>query len=448
MAWVETKGTGFRVRHRHPDGTVETLARYGNKPEARRHAQRFNAGAPEQAPVPAHPHPVPPAPAAPVPVLAASAPGLAPVDTGIPVSTPTFSAVIPPPRRPAPRTFPISPPPSGSVAPMAPTTITLAQWVEIWIESHQIGPLTAAKYESHLRIHILPRFGATPLDQITRIEVKTWGKQMCERMATASAHSILTLLSTVMGEAADNRLITHNPCQGLRLAHGKREEKVIATPVQVLQLAERMDPAGATMVITAAYTGMRWGELSGLAWDNVKLDQEIPAIVIDPLEGALHELGGKLWLDAPKTENSVRTIALPPFLVAMLTAARTAGRYDMVFTGTRGALLRRSNFRQRVWDPAANGVPDHLTPARRAPITPGMTFHGLRHSHKTWMKEDGIDGFVQDKRLGHATPSIGDRYSHITPTMTSNLVDRLEARYQQSLHDFAALPKTPPGHSA
>jgi integrase len=75
-----------------------------------------------------------------------------------------------------------------------------------------------------------------------------------------------------------------------------------------------------------------------------------------------------------------------------------------------------------------------------------LTFHGLRHSHKTWMKEGGINGFVQDKGLG--PPSLGDRYSHITPTTTGNLVDRLEARYQQSLRDVAALPKTPPGHSA
>jgi len=267
-------------------------------------------------------------------------------------------------------------------------------------------------------------------------------------MATSSAHSILTLLSTVMGEAANDRHVLSNPCQGLRLSHRKRDEKAIATPLQVLQIADRLDPASATMAITAAYTGMRWGELAALAWHNVLLDQQIPEIVIDADEGNLRELAGKVWLDEPKTENSVRTIPLPPFLAKLLTAKLATARHDTVFTGARGAYLRRSNFRQRMWDPAVGGVPSHDNPYRRDPITPGMTFHGLRHSHKTWMKEDGIDGFVQDKRLGHATPSIGDRYSHITPAMTSTLIDRLEARYQQSVRDFAALPKPVPGLSA
>jgi integrase len=227
-------------------------------------------------------------------------------------------------------------------------------------------------------VHILPKFGATPIDQITRIEVKIWAKELCERMATSSAHSILSLLSTVLGEAENDRHIRSNPCQGLRINHRNSDEKVIAAPLQVLQLADRMDPTCATMVITAAYTGMRWGELAGLAWHNVLLDQEIPEIVIDPKEGALHELAGRVWLDEPKTENSPRTIALPPFLARMLAVKFSIARYDTVFTGARGAFLRRSNFRQRVWDPAANGVLNHDNPARRTPIAPGMTFHGLR----------------------------------------------------------------------
>lgn len=76
-----------------------------------------------------------------------------------------------------------------------------------------------------------------------------------------------------------------------------------------------------------------------------------------------------------------------------------------------------------------------------------MTFHGLRHSHKTWMKEDGIDTFVQDKRLGHATHSIGDRYTHQTPAMIQPLLTALEQPYHTSTAQFATLPRTT-GHQA
>jgi integrase len=38
---------------------------------------------------------------------------------------------------------------------------------------------------------------------------------------------------------------------------------------------------------------------------------------------------------------------------------------------------------------------------RLAPVKPGLTFHGLRHSHKTWMIDDNIPEIAQALRLGH-----------------------------------------------
>ncbi|MGZ3143793.1 hypothetical protein ACVDFE_17710 [Lentzea chajnantorensis] len=66
-------------------------------------------------------------------------------------------------------------------------------------------------------------------------------------------------------------------------------------------------------MITAAYTGLRWGELAGLQWIRTHLDSN-PCIVLDPEFGALHEVGGqKLELGPPKTPASARDFHLPPF---------------------------------------------------------------------------------------------------------------------------------------
>ncbi|MDS0139273.1 MULTISPECIES: hypothetical protein [unclassified Amycolatopsis] len=89
-------------------------------------------------------------------------------------------------------------------------------------------------------------------------------------------------------------------------------------PEQVVRIAEQTGllggPIARLLIITAAWTGCRWGELAGLHRDNVDLRRGV--IVIDPLVGALHESGSMRWLGAPKTRASARTIALPPFLVA------------------------------------------------------------------------------------------------------------------------------------
>ncbi|KFU76906.1 hypothetical protein BB31_33765 [Amycolatopsis lurida NRRL 2430] len=48
------------------------------------------------------------------------------------------------------------------------------------------------------------------------------------------------------------------------------------------------------------------------------------------------------------------------------------------------------------------------------PVRQGLTFHGLRHSHKTWMIADGIPEIAQARRLGHLLDNrIVETYSHV-----------------------------------
>ena len=63
-------------------------------------------------------------------------------------------------------------------------------------------------------------------------------------------------------------------------------------------------PLDALIVVTAAYTGLRWGELSGL--DRANVDLKHGSIYVHPDVGALHEVGGKLFLGPPKTATVLR----------------------------------------------------------------------------------------------------------------------------------------------
>lgn len=128
-------------------------------------------------------------------------------------------------------------------------------------------------------------------------------------------------------------------------------------------------------------------------------------IVIDPVIGALHESGSRLWLGPPKTAASVRTITLPPFLITLLGEHLETSDENAVFAGPRGGWLRRSNVYRRALRPAADGNLHIANPRVRAlPIRPGLTFHGLRHSHKTWLIDDGMPEIAQARRLGHHLP--------------------------------------------
>jgi hypothetical protein len=62
--------------------------------------------------------------------------------------------------------------------------------------------------------------------------------------------------------------------------------------------------------------------------------------------------------------------------------------------------------------PRGRGIPNGTPLTCWRPIQPGLTAHGLRHSHKTWMAEDGIPEILAEQRLGHQVPGMRGLYAH------------------------------------
>lgn len=313
----------------------------------------------------------------------------------------------------------------------------LGEWVNTWIDTIDVEPRTEENYRRCLRLHILPRWGNVPLGDITASAVTLWLKELRERYAAATVRTMQKMLSMIMDDATDERLISANPVRRRRRRGRRRDrsaapkERVWATPDQVLRIAEQAAMLGGRsaglLVITAAWTGCRWGEVAGLHRDELDLDRG--TITIDPDIGALHESARQLWLGPPKTPASARTIMLPHFLIALLREHLAHRDGWLVFTSPRGYALRRSDFDRRVFRPSVDGNPRKGTTV----VRPGLTFHGLRHSHKTWLIADGIPEIAQAKRLGHHLASrLTEVYSHVAPEIETRLLRGLERRWKQA----------------
>ena len=302
----------------------------------------------------------------------------------------------------------------------------VGEWVRRWSDAHDVGAGTWAKYDSHLRNHILPRFGEAELGEIGRMTVKAWVKALRRALAEPTVQDVVSLFSTIMNEAVDEGLIAANPCRRLRINTGAGDERPTATPEQVSLIAGRARLMDRVMMIMAAYGGMRWGELAGLQWRRVDLDSG--QLSVDGKDGALHEVGGTLSLGPPKTKASVRTVHLPPFLVELLVELREShagARY--VFTAVEGGWHRRANFRRRVWLSAVAGD------VKRGwdPIALGLHFHDLRHTHNTWLIEDHVPDVLRHRRMGHRQKGVSGIYSHVTPPMIAAMLDGLQQRWEQ-----------------
>lgn len=76
------------------------------------------------------------------------------------------------------------------------------------------------------------------------------------------------------------------------------------------------------------------------------------------------------------------------------------------------------------------------------PLNKGLTPHGKRHGLKVWMDEDQIADVLKSERLGHDEPGMRGVYGHVSPTMREELTAALQARWEESLRQRAALSRT------
>lgn len=321
---------------------------------------------------------------------------------------------------------------------------TVADWTAQWFPTLDVDPRTIDNYRSYLTNHILPHWGTSSLGDITTLDVTTWIKQLRSHLAASTVNCIVCVFAMLMDDAVDQHLIPANPVRR-RSRRGRRcdqphppTERVWTTPDKVLRIAEQAGMLGGRdvklLVITTAWTGCRWGEMAGLQTENVDLVRS--ALVIDSKIGALHESSHRIWLGPPKTPASARVIPLPPFLVTLLREHLAQHSGQFVFTSPLGYPLRRSDFDRRVFRPAVNGNRQRPNAnVHTEPVQLGLTFHGLRYSHKTWLIADGIPEIAQAKRLGHHLSNrLVETYSHVAPKIETRLLRGLEQRWQHALH--------------
>lgn len=347
---------------------------------------------------------------------------------------------------------------------------TLASWWKQWIAAQDVDVGTVEFYTSLWRNHLGPRFGATALSDIKRVTVSAWitalgagaaetgppDRRITRRYAPRTTNGIRKLLSLMLEDAAEERLIGRNPLmlEGRTRTRGRRAArrqpnarlKLDASPAEVMAIAVNMfhiaGPVGFVRTVTAGWTGMRPGEQAALHRTRCHPTAARPLIRVDDEEGATQEYGGKITLAPPKGGLG-RDVLLPRSLAVLLADWLKANPADIaVIKGPHGDYWRRRQWNER-WRPAADGKQELRRVGRRheptgewaiEPVVPGLEFKGLRRAHNVWLTEDGIPEVARAHRLGHAmSDDMQAAYSLVSKAMEAKLLAALERRWQEAL---------------
>jgi integrase len=312
---------------------------------------------------------------------------------------------------------------------------------------------TRARDATLMRTRVMPTFRDKPVSSITPADIEKWVASMnAAGLAAATVHKCYQLAARVMSEAVKRRCIGASPCRDVDLPRLERvEEAVLLTPHQVNRLAGVIDARYRALVLAAAYTGLRWGELAALRVTRVDFLRRRVAV-----ENTLVEVDGAMSFGAPKTKQSRANLSVPTPVVELL-AAQIATYPDpdpdrgLVFTSDQGTPLRRSNFARRVWQPAciAAGlgamVEVEETGKKRYR---GATFHDLRHATASWLIDAGANPLEVAAKLRHAkvttTLSV---YGHLFPGVDARVDGFLEAMFEGAGENPADSSRTSRGLS-
>lgn len=117
-----------------------------------------------------------------------------------------------------------------------------------------------------------------------------------------------------------------------------------------------------------------------------------------------------------------------------------------MFPSDCGGFLWRHTWRSRTFNPAFDGNLDQPHPITRLhPIRPGLTFHELRHSHKTWLIAASIPEIAQARRLGHRMDKrVVEVYSHVADEVEARIQTALKTAWLDARHTIASNPTPQP----
>jgi len=279
--------------------------------------------------------------------------------------------------------------------------IQMRAWAPTWLASKLVGdrplkPSVVAKYTSNLDHLILPSIGDLYVDAILPSDIRKLVGALGVTYAANTVLNVLKLIRTMAKDALAEGLTERDFCARVSAptpeGYSDDDPNLLTAP-ELGQLLAAIPQRWLALSILLAYTGMRWGEVSGLKWEDVNIDAGEIRIRRNNWRGI--EV-------STKTIRSKRPVPLPREVVQLL-GAQPRGLVFPTEKGQRAGLARRSNPMRQVldWACAAAGVTR-------------ITTHGFRRTFNN-LSRTVADKLVVMSIIGHTTDAMHGHYTQISP---------------------------------
>jgi integrase len=291
---------------------------------------------------------------------------------------------------------------------------TVGELAELWFSAQmQVKPTTRLGYRQALDKHVLSRWGNTRLVDVSHGEVQAWVAKLSDALGPSIVRQNYLVLAGILKFAVRDNRLTRNVAEHVQLPRLIKRKHGYLSHRQVRALATECGE-WSDLVLTLAYTGLRWGEAVALAPEHVDLAKgrfDVARAVSTP--------GGLVTWGTPKNHKR-RSVPFPALLMESLQL-RLGSTSKLVFSAPAGGVLHAGNFRSRVFYPALERCVDADS------TFPRVTIHDLRHTAASLAVSAGANVKAVQRMLGHASAAMTlDVYADLFDDDLDDVADALD----------------------
>ncbi len=238
--------------------------------------------------------------------------------------------------------------------------------------------------------------GIRHLSDITRRHVEAWGKSLPDHLSATSRKRHLESVRAALNRAVDWDLLDANPAARVKMPINRATfQRRALTGDEISVIETQWESPVRQWAMLCLWAGLRRGEATYLAWDDVDLEGQVLAITAK-LEFGFSPKGTRYREGAPDL------VPLVPWLASELAGLPREGRF--VFDSGDDTPLRSPD---RWWYHVRKA-------ARRFDMSDDVRPHTLRHTFATQLALAGVSRSVIHHITRHLDAATTDRYIHPT----------------------------------
>lgn len=293
---------------------------------------------------------------------------------------------------------------------------TVGQWLDEWFDAYAKVKVRASShqtYKGYIENHIKPNIGDIPIEKLTSLRLQKFYRKLLTEgrvpriesenqpkgLSAKTVRNIHQVISSAMSMAVKHKLILSNPAEGCELPKVEhREMRTIPAEQLGAFLREAKESGVYELYYLDLATGLRRGELLGLKWDDIDLDQGVIHV-----RRQVYRIDGEIREVPLKTKHSYRSISISKDAVELLREMKKRKVSEYVFPSPTGGPI------------SPDSVLHMLHRVLKRAGLPSMRFHDLRHSFATLALQNGVDIKTVSGMLGHFSAGFTlDTYAHVT----------------------------------